>query len=59
MFYGMGLITGLILGYLLGIFIHAVKKGIRIKLFGCEINITRNEKTEPDKSKYKKLNLNC
>jgi len=58
-YFVIGLMSGLLFGYLLCSFIYLVKKGINIKLFGYELNIRKNDRVEviEPKKKYRKIQL--
>lgn len=58
-YFAIGLMAGLFFGYLICSFVHLIRKGININLFGYELNIQKNDRIEviEPKKKYRKIQL--
>lgn len=60
MFYGIGLITGLIIGYFLKVLVIKFREGIHFSVFGYQLSLNKKENIEvlePLKKKYKRIHL--
>ncbi|RDW16511.1 hypothetical protein CWR48_15810 [Oceanobacillus arenosus] len=59
MFYAIGLITGIIIGYFINSVIRILKKGLNFKVIGYVFSIRKVNKVEviDAKKKYKKMHI--